>query len=157
MGLFRHIQIARFMGPTWAPPGSCCPQMGPMLAPWTLLSGYLLGVTCGVSLTISTWVSESLSVLSVVAEVMLLMATNCFLSCCRRFTERMTMTMRRMRMTAARTPAIMYLSTSGNDHDDVIKWKHFPRYWTFVRGIHSTHNLKASDAEPWCFLSSVPE
>ena len=29
-------------------------------------------------------------------------------------------------------------------HDDVIKWKHFPRYWTFVRGIHrfpvnSTH------------------
>ena len=21
-------------------------------------------------------------------------------------------------------------------HDDVIKWKHFPRYWTFVRGIH---------------------
>ena len=21
-------------------------------------------------------------------------------------------------------------------HDDVIKWKHFPRHWTFVRGIH---------------------
>ena len=21
-------------------------------------------------------------------------------------------------------------------HDDVIKWKHFPRFWTFVRGIH---------------------
>ena len=21
-------------------------------------------------------------------------------------------------------------------HDDVIKWKHFPRNWTFVRGIH---------------------
>ena len=30
-------------------------------------------------------------------------------------------------------------------HNDVIKWKHFPRYWTFVRGIHrspvnSPHN-----------------
>ena len=30
------------------------------------------------------------------------------------------------------------------NHDDVIKWKHFPRYWPFVRGIHrcpvnSTH------------------
>ena len=28
---------------------------------------------------------------------------------------------------------------TGNDifmHDDVIKWKHFPRYWPFVRGIH---------------------
>ena len=22
------------------------------------------------------------------------------------------------------------------DTDDVIKWKHFPRYWPFVRGIH---------------------
>ena len=23
-----------------------------------------------------------------------------------------------------------------SQHDDVIKWKHFPRYWPFVRGIH---------------------
>ena len=23
-----------------------------------------------------------------------------------------------------------------NDHDDVIKWRHFPRYWPFVQGIH---------------------
>ena len=23
-----------------------------------------------------------------------------------------------------------------NAHDDVIKWKHFPRNWPFVRGIH---------------------
>ena len=23
-----------------------------------------------------------------------------------------------------------------NIRDDVIKWKHFPRYWSFVRGIH---------------------
>ena len=32
-------QIAKFMAPTWDPPGSCRAQMGPMLAPWTLLSG----------------------------------------------------------------------------------------------------------------------
>ena len=32
-------QIMKFMGPIWGPPGSCRPQMGPMLAPWTLLSG----------------------------------------------------------------------------------------------------------------------
>ena len=25
---------------------------------------------------------------------------------------------------------------STGPHDDVIKWKHFPRYWPFVRGIH---------------------
>ena len=31
-------QIAKFMGPTWGPLGSCRPQMGPILAPWTLLS-----------------------------------------------------------------------------------------------------------------------
>ena len=35
-----HTQIAKFMGPTWGPPGPCRPQMGPMLAPWTLQSGY---------------------------------------------------------------------------------------------------------------------
>ena len=26
-------------------------------------------------------------------------------------------------------------STPKKFHDDVIKWKHFPRYWSFVRGI----------------------
>ena len=34
-------QIAKFMGPTCGPPGSCRPQMGPMLSPWALLSGIL--------------------------------------------------------------------------------------------------------------------
>ena len=34
-------QIAKFMGPTWGPPGSCRPQMGPMLAPLTFLSRVL--------------------------------------------------------------------------------------------------------------------
>ena len=32
-------QIAKFMGPTWGPSGSCRPQMGPMLVPGTLLLG----------------------------------------------------------------------------------------------------------------------
>ena len=39
----------------------------------------------------------------------------------------------------------MYFDSSHHDgcvcimslhHDDIIKWKHFPRYWPFVRGIH---------------------
>ena len=34
-------QIAKFMGPSWGPPGSCRPQMGHMLAPWNLLSWVL--------------------------------------------------------------------------------------------------------------------
>ena len=41
-------------------------------------------------------------------------------------------------------------------HDDVIKWKHFPRHWPFVRGIHQSYRwvplTKASDAEFWCFF-----
>ena len=42
-------------------------------------------------------------------------------------------------------------------HDDVIKWKHFPRHLSFVRGIHRSIPLtKASDAELWCFLWSAP-
>ena len=35
-------QVAKLMGPTWGPPGSCRPQMCPMLAPWTLLPGKVL-------------------------------------------------------------------------------------------------------------------
>ena len=31
--------IARFMAPTWGPSGADSTQVGPMLAPWTLLSG----------------------------------------------------------------------------------------------------------------------
>ena len=38
------------------------------------------------------------------------------------------------------------------DHDKVIKWNPFPRYWPFVRGILLT---KASNAELWCFLWSA--
>ena len=29
-----------------------------------------------------------------------------------------------------------WLDSSTWNHDDVIKWKHFPRNWPFVRGIH---------------------
>ena len=31
--------IAKFLGPTWGPSGADRTQVGPMLAPWTLLSG----------------------------------------------------------------------------------------------------------------------
>ena len=37
-------------------------------------------------------------------------------------------------------------------YDDVIKWKHFPRYWPFVRGVHRS---PASDME-LCFRWSAP-
>ena len=40
----RYSLIARFIGPTWGPSGADRTQVGPMLAPWTLLSGLLCGV-----------------------------------------------------------------------------------------------------------------
>ena len=39
---FMEPPIARFMGPTWGPSGADKTQVGPMLAPWTLLSGDIL-------------------------------------------------------------------------------------------------------------------
>ena len=34
-------------------------------------------------------------------------------------------------------------------HDDVIKWKHFPRYWPFVRGIHRS-SVNSPHKGQWC-------
>ena len=34
-------------------------------------------------------------------------------------------------------------------HDDVIKWKHFPRYWSFVRGIHRSP-VNSPHKGQWC-------
>ena len=36
-----YTLITRFMGPTWGPSGADRTQMGPILAPWTLPSGYI--------------------------------------------------------------------------------------------------------------------
>ena len=44
--------------------------------------------------------------------------------------------------------------TNSLKHGDVIKWKHFPRYWPGPRLIPLT---KPSDAELSCFLWSSPE
>ena len=52
------------------------------------------------------------------------------------------------------------LSPPPINHDDVIKWKHFPRNWPFVRGIHRSRwipHTQASGAELWCFLWSVSD
>ena len=45
-------------------------------------------------------------------------------------------------------------------HDDVIKWKHIPRYWPLCReftGLRWIPRTKASDAELWSFLWSTPQ
>ena len=101
--------ITKFMGPTWCPPGSCRPQMGPMWAPWTLLSG-------------------------------------CMRSSCRH--QQIYRKYRSGRIKFSSTNfGIVWWDSAGvvhgclpnsKAHDDVIKWKHFPRHWPFVRGIHGS-------------------
>ena len=51
--VFRLSQIAKCMGPTWGPSGSCRPQMGPMSAPWTLLSG--MGLQQTTTIVMEQW------------------------------------------------------------------------------------------------------
>ena len=53
--------IARFMRPTWGPPGADRTQVGPMLAPWTLLSGmaYIVQGIGDIHFTKSLWAQNS--------------------------------------------------------------------------------------------------
>ena len=117
------------MRPTWGPPGSCRPQMGPMLAPWTLLSGALvwypppdidqhhfstsLSDTCRAQpqqqKTSSDW--RRLEICSTM-----------FISN-RQYFQRWLYILR-------------YVYSFYCSDDNCMAWKHFPYYWLFVSGIH---------------------
>ena len=58
------------------------------------------------------------------------------------------------------TNAVLWgMSSYELKHDDVIKWKHFPRYWPFVDGIHRSP-VNSPHKGQWCgalmFLWSAP-
>ena len=53
--------IARFMGPAWGPSGADRIQVGPMLAPWTLLSGVFCSPGHIASFIASWWHQTSTS------------------------------------------------------------------------------------------------
>ena len=53
---------AKLMGPTWDPPGSCRPQVGPMLAQLTLLSGNVFQTTCPEQSIDPSWSHTSASI-----------------------------------------------------------------------------------------------
>ena len=50
-----------------------------------------------------------------------------------------------MMLPGAPLPIIQYW------HDDVIKWKHFPRYWPFVRRIHRSPVNSQQRPATWSF------
>ena len=43
----------------------------------------------------------------------------------------------------------IFLPTRAPFHDDVIKWKHFPRCWPFVRGIHRSSPVNSPHKGQW--------
>ena len=99
------------MGQTWGPSGADRTQVRSMLAPWTLL----------VPICVSLWVSVSASLClqkwpTIFYELGLYIKGN-----------------------NLRLYSIIFVTCVGSFavqlsciHDDVIKWKHFPRYWPFV-------------------------
>ena len=44
---------------------------------------------------------------------------------------------------AMRTLLFPYRGVNAHFRDDVTNWKHFPRYWPFVGGIHRVNNGEA--------------
>ena len=58
--------------------------------------------------------------------------TNPYLLCCHGYMNELKQSRQDSGLTVSmrRTDFLMSF------HDDVIKWKHFPRYWPFLRGIH---------------------
>ena len=113
-----HPQIARFMGPTWGPPGSCRPQVGPMLASWTFISGSLEGTTKalqGSNFTVSNQIhlrqspEEGSSAFNVLY---------------------------RGRSGQCEITGALACSLNSILHDDVLIWTRFPYYSRFVWGIH---------------------
>ena len=44
----------------------------------------------------------------------------------------------------------MYVGQHSSVHDDVTKWKHFPCYWPFVRGIHRPPVTRSFDVSLIC-------
>ena len=48
-----------------------------------------------------------------------------------------------------------YQMVSDGSHDDVIKWKHFSRYWPFVRGIHRSSQSPLTRSFDVCFDQTI--
>ena len=66
----------------------------------------------------------------------------------------------RMKPTEYSDEVTWFSNWNNEAHDDVIKWEHFPRYWSFL-GEFTAHrwlpHTKASDAELWWVFWPAPE
>ena len=112
-------EIARFVRLTWYTSGADKTQVDPVLAPWTLLSGLWFMK----NLSICPWNTQHWKRLAGSRNIQVKRDDLLFWSnnACRTSNKG----------DIYRIP-VLHFST----HDDVIKWKHIPRYWPFVWGIH---------------------
>ena len=98
------------MGPTWGPSGADRTQVGPMLAPLTLLSGKVWGVFCWFKF----WRTFKFCLL-------------------------LSVYMQHIAVHKTAIYQVYSISNKIRknycDHGDIIKWKHFLHYWPFVQGI----------------------
>ena len=116
------------MGITWGPPRSYRPQMGPMVAPWILLSGMPIpkhNLRC-LGKTTTLWIIRYTA-----AYQWLFTGLSCALKCVLGAVSILYHIKECSSQAGWMSPLL-----HTNEHDDVIKWKHFPRYWPFVRAIH---------------------
>ena len=124
-----EVRQTKFMWPTWGPPGSCQSQMGPMLAPWTLLSGYISAVRCLKAMVIfskACMVFNKTALYHFVTHWYCLMSVTVFMYGVKHMTH----------LNLSCCMGHCWTTAHTNVHDDVIKWKHFLHYWPFVLGIH---------------------
>ena len=133
--MFHKISLlTRFMGPPWGPAGVDRTQVGPILAPWTLLSG-----TYAYSLVVVVYISCQVMYLIWFGITCIIPSPNnidVLLYDIKEYAEWINLTWLMNNM--------VYVGQThqAHVHDDVIKWKHFPRYWPIVRGNHEAGHLR---------------
>ena len=121
------------MGLTWGPSGADRTQVGPMLASRTLL----FGITWGENWRIYVE-NRQVSVLTLNSQYSSGLGTIVISEIFTRMVPQMQFQTAQNSVLSLLENHIEVISSSWipKDHDDVIKWQHFPRYWPFVRGIY---------------------
>ena len=153
---------ARFMGPTWGPPGACRPQVGPMLAPWILLSGkpqpdkilMITSPTAHMCISSTQQVYHSHNVLAwksmrTLSTLLVLLCRDATWMLCTGGLIMHGLPFFELTQTLNLGCLALYTICITKYHDDVIKWKHFLCYWPFVLGIHQSP-VNSPHKGQWC-------
>ena len=132
--------ISRLMGPKWDPSGADRTQVGPILAPWTLLSGLLPCIIAVIPAHFPSCSSYPMYIRPILLyshkpnTIWFVEILSGLLN--RTYGSKQDRSVRGQAHQILRVILHHHEVHGLSTHDDVINWKHFPRYWLFVRGIH---------------------